>query len=202
RWEITGPPDRKMMINALNSGARVFMCDFEDACSPTWTNVVEGQANLRDAVRRTISVETPERRYALNNEVATLVVRPRGWHLNERHVTVGGELGAASLFDFGLAVYHNAPEQLARGSGPYFYLPKLESHEEARLWARAFGLAEESLGVPSGSIRCTVLIETITAAFEMEAILRELRGYGCSLNAGRWDYIFSTIKNLVPLLPH
>src|SRR5262249_35115284 len=150
------------------SGARVFMCDFEDSCSPTWTNVVGGQANLRDAVRRTISLETPEKRYALNDEIATLVVRPRGWHLDERHVTVGGETVSASLFDFALAFHHNAADLLARGSGPYFYLPKLESHEEAGLWARAFALAEESLGVPSGSIRCTVLIETITAAFEME----------------------------------
>jgi malate synthase len=201
RCEITGPPDRKMMINALNSGARVFMCDFEDACSPTWTNVVEGQANLRDAVRGTISLETPEKSYTLNDEVATLVVRPRGWHLTERHVTVDGDPASASLFDFGLALHHNAEELLARGSGPYFYLPKLESHEEARLWARAFALAEEALGIPSSSIRCTVLIETIPAAFEMDAILYELRDYGCALNAGRWDYIFSTIKKLGALLP-
>jgi malate synthase len=201
RCEITGPPDRKMMINALNSGARVFMCDFEDACSPTWGNVVEGQANLRDAVRGTISLATPEKSYTLNDEVATLVVRPRGWHLTERHVTVDGDPASASLFDFGLALHHNAEELLARGSGPYFYLPKLESHEEARLWARAFALAEEELGIPSGSIRCTVLIETIPAAFEMDAILYELRDYGCALNAGRWDYIFSTIKKLGALLP-
>jgi malate synthase len=201
RCEITGPPDRKMMINALNSGARVFMCDFEDACSPTWANVVDGQANLRDAVRGTISLETTEKSYTLNDEVATLVVRPRGWHLTERHVTVDGDPVSASLFDFGLAFHHNAEELLARGSGPYFYLPKLESHEEARLWARAFALAEEALGVPSGSIRCTVLIETIPAAFEMDAILYELRAYGCALNAGRWDYIFSTIKKLGALLP-
>jgi malate synthase len=201
RCEITGPPDRKMMINALNSGARVFMCDFEDACSPTWTNLVEGQANLRDAVRGTISLETTEKSYTLNDEVATLVVRPRGWHLTERHVTVDGNAVSASLFDFGLAFHHNAEELLARGSGPYFYLPKLESHEEARLWARAFALAEEELGIPPGSIRCTVLIETIPAAFEMDAILYELRAYGCSLNAGRWDYIFSTIKKLGAVLP-
>jgi malate synthase len=201
RCEITGPPDRKMMINALNSGARVFMCDFEDACSPTWSNVVDGQRNLRDAVRRTIALETPEKRYALNEETATLVVRPRGWHLEERHVSVGGEPVSASLFDFALAFVHNAPELLARGSGPYFYLPKLESRDEARLWARAFAIAEEALGVPSGSIRCTVLIETIPAAFEMEAILYELREYGCALNAGRWDYIFSTIKKLGAVLP-
>jgi len=201
RCEITGPPDRKMMINALNSGARVFMCDFEDACSPTWTNMVDGQGNLRDAVRRTISLETAGKQYTLNDEVATLVVRPRGWHLEERHVTVDGDPVSASLFDFGLAFHHNAQELLARGSGPYFYLPKLESHEEARLWARAFGLAEDFLGIPPGSIRCTVLIETIPAAFEMDAILYELRSYGCALNAGRWDYIFSTIKKLGALLP-
>jgi len=201
RCEITGPPDRKMMINALNSGARVFMCDFEDACSPTWANVVEGQANLRDAARGAISLETAEKSYTLNDEVATLVVRPRGWHLTERHVTVDGDPVSASLFDFGLAFHHNAEELLARGSGPYFYLPKLESHDEARLWARAFALAEEELGLPSGSIRCTVLIETIPAAFEMDAILYELRAYGCALNAGRWDYIFSTIKKLGALLP-
>jgi malate synthase len=201
RCEITGPPDRKMMINALNSGARVFMCDFEDACSPTWPNVVEGQRNLHDAVCRTISLETPEKSYTLNDEIATLVVRPRGWHLEERHVTVDGEPVSASLFDFGLAFHHNAPELLARGSGPYFYLPKLESHEEARLWARAFAIAEEALGTPTGSIRCTVLIETIPAAFEMDAILYELRRYGCALNAGRWDYIFSTIKKLGAVLP-
>ncbi len=201
RCEITGPPDRKMMINALNSGARVFMCDFEDACSPTWSNVVEGQRNLHDAVRRTISLHTTEKSYALNDETATLVVRPRGWHLDERHVTVGGEPVSASLFDFGLAFFHNAPELLARGSGPYFYLPKLESRHEAALWARAFAIAENELGVPSRSIRCTVLIETITAAFEMDAILYELRDYGCALNAGRWDYIFSTIKKLGAVLP-
>jgi malate synthase len=201
RCEITGPPDRKMMINALNSGARVFMCDFEDACSPTWANVVDGQANLRDAVRGTIALETPEKSYTLNDEVATLVVRPRGWHLTERHVTVDGDPVSASLFDFGLAFHHNASQLLERGSGPYFYLPKLESHEEARLWSRAFALAEEELGISSGSIRCTVLIETIPAAFEMDAILYELRAYGCALNAGRWDYIFSTIKKLGAVLP-
>jgi malate synthase len=201
RCEITGPPDRKMMINALNSGARVFMCDFEDACSPTWANIVDGQRNLHDAVRRTISIETPEKNYTLNEQTAVLVVRPRGWHLEERHVTVGGEAVSASLFDFALAFFHNAPELLARGSGPYFYLPKLENHEEARLWARAFAIAEETLGVPWGSIRCTVLLETILAAFEMDAILYELREYGCALNAGRWDYIFSTIKKFGAVLP-
>jgi malate synthase len=194
RCEITGPVDRKMMINALNSGARVFMADFEDANSPTWENVVQGQANVRDAVRREIALDTEEKSYRLNDEIATLMIRPRGWHLSERHVTIDGEEASASLFDFGLVMFHNARELLARGSGPYFYLPKLESHLEARLWAQAFALAEEELGLPPGSIRCTVLIETILAAFEMEEILYELRDYGCSLNAGRWDYIFSCIK--------
>jgi malate synthase len=201
RCEITGPVDRKMMINALNSGARVFMADFEDACSPTWENVVDGQANLRDAVRGTIRLETPEKTYALGEETATLIVRPRGWHLPERHVLVDAEPVSASLFDFGLAFFHNAREQLERGSGPYFYLPKLESHLEARLWAQVFALAEEELGVPRGSIRCTVLVETILAAFEMDEILWELRDYGCALNAGRWDYIFSVIKKLGAVLP-
>ena len=194
RCEITGPVDRKMMINGLNSGARVFMADFEDATSPTWRNVVEGQRNLADAVRRTIALETRERSYRLNDETATLVVRPRGWHLPERHVLVDGDAISASLFDFGLAVFHNAHELLERGSGPYFYLPKLQSHREARLWADVFAWAEHELELPHGSIRCTVLIETILAAFEMEEILYELREYGCALNAGRWDYIFSAIK--------
>jgi malate synthase len=201
RCEITGPVDRKMVINALNSGAMVFMADFEDACSPTWANVVEGQRNVADAVRRTIALDAGGKAYRLNEETATLVVRPRGWHLPERHVLVGGEPVSASLFDFGLTLFHNAREQLERGDGPYFYLPKLESHLEARLWADAFALAEEELGVPLGSIRCTVLIETILAAFEMDEILYELREYGCALNAGRWDYIFSAIKKLGALLP-
>src|SRR5580765_1468613 len=177
------------------------MADFEDACSPTWTNIVEGQRNLRDAVRRTISVETAEKAYRLHSETATLLVRPRGWHLTERHLLVDGEPVSASLFDFGLALYWNAAELLERGSGPYFYVPKLESHLEARLWAEAFALGEETLGLPTGSIRCTVLIETILAAFEMDEILHELRAYGCALNAGRWDYIFSTIKKLGTVLP-
>jgi malate synthase len=194
RCEITGPVDRKMMINALNSGARVFMADFEDANSPTWDNVVQGQANVRDAVRREIALDTDEKSYRLNEEVATLLIRPRGWHLHERHFSVDGEPVSASLFDFGLVAFHNARELLDRGSGPYFYLPKLESHLEARLWAQAFAFAEDELGIPRGSIRCTVLIETILAAFEMEEILYELRDYGCALNAGRWDYIFSCIK--------
>ncbi len=201
RCEITGPVERKMMINALNSGARVFMADFEDANSPTWTNVVQGQRNVMDAVRRTITLDTGEKSYRLNDETATLMIRPRGWHLPERHVVLDGEPVSGSLFDFGLVVFHNAREQLERGTGPYFYLPKLESHLEARLWAQAFALAEDRLGLPHGSIRCTVLIETVLAAFEMEEILYELRDYGCSLNAGRWDYIFSVIKKLGAVLP-
>jgi malate synthase len=201
RVEITGPVDRKMMINALNSGARVFMADFEDSCSPTWANVVDGQRNLFDAVRRTISLDTPEKSYRLADEIATLVVRPRGWHLEERHVLVDGSPISASLFDFGLAVFHNAREQLERGAGPYFYLPKLESHLEARLWNDAFQLAEQELRLPAASIRATVLIETILAAFEMDEILWELRDRSAGLNAGRWDYIFSVIKKLGAVLP-
>jgi malate synthase len=194
RCEITGPVERKMMINALNSGARVFMADFEDANSPTWDNVVQGQANVRDAVRREITLDTAEKSYRLNDETATLIIRPRGWHLPERHHTIDGEPVSGSLFDFGLVMFHNARELLERGSGPYFYLPKLESHHEARLWAEAFALAESELELPHGSVRCTVLIETVLAAFEMDEILYELRDYGCALNAGRWDYIFSCIK--------
>ena len=194
RVEITGPTERKMMINALNSGARVFMADFEDALSPTWSNVVDGQRNLADAVRRTIELETQDKTYRLEEETAVLVVRPRGWHLLERHLLVDGEPVSASLFDFGLAFFHNAEELLERGSGPYFYLPKLESHLEARLWNDAFVLAQDELGIDQGSIRATVLIETILAAFEMEEILYELRDHSSGLNAGRWDYIFSVIK--------
>ncbi len=196
RTEITGPVERKMMINALNSGARVFMADLEDANSPSWSNVVAGQINLRDAVRRTISLvdEARGRSYQLQDEIATLVVRPRGWHLREKHVTVDGEGISASLFDFGLHLFHNAAEQLARDSGPYFYLPKLESHLEARLWNEVFVQAQDALGIPQGSVRVTVLIETITAAFEMDEILYELRDHMAGLNAGRWDYIFSVIK--------
>jgi len=201
RVEITGPVDRKMMINALNSGARVFMADFEDANSPTWDNVRDGQRNVHDAVRRTIELDTGAKQYRLNDEIATLVIRPRGWHLLERHYVVDGAPVSASLFDFGLVVFNNAREQLDRGSGPYFYLPKLESHLEARLWARAFGIAEDELGLPRGSIKCTVLIETILAAFEMDTILYELRDHSCALNAGRWDYIFSCIKRMGALLP-
>jgi len=201
RVEITGPVDRKMMINALNSGARVFMADFEDANSPTWRNVVDGQQNVYDAVRGTIELDTPDRHYRLNEETATLVIRNRGWHLVERHHQLDGKPVSASLFDFGVTVVANAREQLEFGTGPYFYLPKLESHEEARLWARAFAIAEDELGLPQGSIKCTVLIETIPAAFEMDAILYELRDHSCALNAGRWDYIFSCIKKMGALLP-
>jgi malate synthase len=201
RVEITGPVERKMMINALNSGAKVFMADFEDANSPTWDNVRAGQQNVHDAVRRQIELDTPEKSYRLNDETATLVIRNRGWHMVERHHEVDGAPVSASLFDFGLTVFNNAHEQIARGTGPYFYLPKLESHEEARLWARAFRIAEDELGLSHGSIRCTVLIETILAAYEMDAILYELREHSCALNAGRWDYIFSCIKKLGAVLP-
>jgi malate synthase len=201
RCEITGPVERKMMINALNSGASGFMADFEDSCSPTWANMLAGQRNLVDAVAGTISLETPEKRYTLGGEVATLLIRPRGWHLDERHLEIDGGAVSGSLFDFGLACAHIARAQLERGSGPYFYLPKLESHHEAALWADAFRLVEDALGLPRGSIRCTVLIETIPAAFETEEILYELREWGCALNAGRWDYLFSVIKTLDPLLP-
>ena len=194
RVEITGPVERKMVINALNSGAKVFMADFEDSNSPTWENVVRGQQNLTDAIERTISIDTPEKSYRLNAEVATLLVRPRGWHLPERHVLVDGEPVSGSLFDFGLYMFHNAKRLLEKGSGPYFYLPKLESHLEARLWNDVFKFTQEAVDVPQGSIRATVLIETILAAFEMEEILYELREHSAGLNAGRWDYIFSLIK--------
>src|SRR2546429_3430777 len=195
RVEITGPTDRKMLINALNSGARVFMADFEDANSPTWSNLVEGQVNLIDAIERRIDFTSPEgKEYRLNDKVATLLVRPRGWHLDERHVEVDGKPMSGSLFDFGLYLFHNAKRLLKKGSGPYFYLPKLESHLEARLWNDVFNLAQDELGVPRGTIRATVLIETILAAFEMDAILYDLRDHSAGLNAGRWDYIFSIIK--------
>jgi malate synthase len=194
RVEITGPVDRKMLINALNSGARVFMADFEDANSPTWSNCVEGQQNLKDAVRRTISLQTADKSYQLNDETATLLVRPRGWHLDEKHLLVDGEPISASLFDFGLYLFHNGKEALERGAGPYFYVPKLESHLEARLWNDVFVAGQDELGIPRGSVRATVLIETILAAFEMDAILYELRDHSGGLNAGRWDYIFSVIK--------
>ena len=194
RTEITGPTERKMMINALNSGAKVFMADCEDSLSPTWGNVVQGQQNLMDAVRRSISLKTPEKEYKLNDTVATLLVRPRGWHLVERHLLVDGEPMSGSLFDFGLYFFHNAHELLKRGSGPYFYLPKTESHLEARLWNEVFKFAQSHMGIPQGTVRATVLIETILGAFEMEEILYELRDHAAGLNAGRWDYIFSCIK--------
>jgi malate synthase len=194
RVEITGPAEPKMMINALNSGARVFMADLEDALSPTWANVVGGQAALRRAVRRTLELTTPEKTYRLNERTATLLVRPRGWHLEERHVLVDGRPVSASLFDFGLFLAHNGAETLARGSGPYLYLPKLEGHREARLWNEVFEAGQTAVGIPRGSIRATVLIETILAAFEMDEILYELRDHAAGLNAGRWDYIFSIIK--------
>jgi malate synthase len=194
RVEITGPTDRKMVINALNSGARVFMADFEDANAPTWSNLLEGQLNLIDANERTIALDTNGKSYRLNDEVATLLVRPRGWHLPERHLLVDDEPVSGSLFDFGLYMFHSAKLALARGSGPYFYLPKLESHLEARLWNDVFLHAQDALGIPRGTIRATVLIETILAAFEMDEILYELREHSAGLNAGRWDYIFSVIK--------
>lgn len=195
RVEITGPVERKMMINALNSGAMIFMADLEDSLSPTWDNVVQGQINLKDAVRREIRFANPDgKEYRLNDEIATLLVRPRGWHLVEKHVLVDGQPVSASLFDFGLYFFHNARELLQRGSGPYFYLAKLESHREARLWNEVFNYAQEVLAVPRGTIRATVLIETILAAFEMDEILYELREHAAGLNAGRWDYIFSVIK--------
>src|SRR5437879_3023161 len=195
RVEITGPTDRKMLINALNSGARVFMPDCEHANSPTWSNLVEGEVNLIDAIERRIGFTSPEgKEYRLNDKVATLLVRPRGWHLDERHVEVDGKPMSGSLFDFGLYFFHNAERLLKKGSGPYFYLPKLESHLEARLWNDVFNLAQDEVGVPRGTIRATVLIETILAAFEMEEILYELRDHSSGLNAGRWDYIFSIIK--------
>ena len=196
RWvEITGPTDRKMMINALNSGADVFMADFEDANSPTWLNMVEGQHNLQEAVNGTLAFSTAEgKQYRLNEKRAVLCVRPRGWHLLEKHLLITGKPISASLFDFGLAFFHNAKALLKQGSGPYFYLPKLESHLEARLWNDVFLFAQQELGLPIGTIRATVLIETIPAVFEMEEILYELHEHILGLNAGRWDYIFSIIK--------
>jgi malate synthase len=194
RVEITGPTSRKMVINALNSGARGFMADFEDSNSPTWPNMVDGQANLADAVRGSMEHEENDKQYSLNEEHAVLLVRPRGLHLPERHMTVNGDTLAGAFMDFGLYVHRNATELLERGRGPYFYIPKLESHREAALWRDAFVIAEESLGLDRGTIKATVLIETIPAAFEMDAILYELRDHCAALNAGRWDYIFSVIK--------
>ncbi len=195
RCEITGPTDRKMVVNALNCGAKVFMADFEDSNSPTWDNMIRGQINLADAIRRQIDFTNEQgKRYELDEDTATLMVRPRGWHLDERHLSVEGRAVSASLFDFGLYFFHNARELIERGSGPYFYLPKLESHLEARLWNDVFLHAQQAMGVEPGTIKATVLIETIPAAFEMDEILFELRDHSAGLNAGRWDYIFSIIK--------
>jgi malate synthase len=198
RVEITGPVERKMIINALNSGAKVFMADFEDSTTPTWENLLEGQLNLRDAVRRSITFtdHTTGKQYALNEQTAVLFVRTRGWHLEERHLWVDGEPMSGSIFDFALYFFHNAKELLARGSGPYFYLPKMESHLEARLWNDIFLRAQDLLDIPHGSIKATCLIETILASFEMDEILYELREHSAGLNCGRWDYIFSFIKKL------
>jgi malate synthase len=198
RVEITGPVDRKMIINALNSGAKVFMADFEDSNAPSWTNQLDGQVNLADAVRRTISFEAKEtgKSYSLNKETATLLVRPRGFHLYEKHMLVDGEPVPGGLFDFGFYFFHNAKELIARGSGPYFYLPKMESHKEARLWNDVFVHAQKALGIPQGTVKATVLIETLPAAFEMDEILFELKEHSAGLNCGRWDYIFSFIKKL------
>jgi len=196
RVEITGPAgDRKMVINAFNSGAKAFMADFEDANSPTWENTIQGQINLRDAINRTIDFVSPEgKKYSLNEQTATLIVRPRGWHLNEKHVEVDGKPVSGSLFDFGLFFFHNAKTLIEKGSGPYFYLPKLENHLEARLWNDVFVMAQDELGIPQGTIKATVLVETILATFEMDEILYELREHMAGMNCGRWDYIFSYIK--------
>ncbi len=194
RVEITGPVDRKMIINAFNSGADSYMADFEDANTPNWDNQVRGQLNLAQAVRREIVLEQNGKTYRLADKIAVLQVRPRGWHLDEKHVLIDGQRVSGGLFDFGLFLFHNAREQLARGAGPYFYLPKMESHLEARLWNDVFVAAQEELGLPRGTIKATVLVETITAAFEMDEILYELREHSAGLNAGRWDYIFSAIK--------
>jgi malate synthase len=195
RVEITGPTERKMLVNALNSGAQIWLTDFEDANTPTWANMIVGQANLTDAIERRVDFTSPEgKEYKLGERLATIVVRPRGWHLDERHLEVDGAPMAGAFVDFGLYFFHNAQRQLAKGSGPYFYLPKMESHLEARLWNDVFVFAQDALGIPQGTIRATVLIETIFAAFEMEEILYELRDHASGCNAGRWDYIFSLIK--------
>ncbi len=195
RVEITGPVDRKMVINALNSGAKIYMADLEDAHSPGWTATLDGQVNLYQAVRRTIEFTSPKgKKYALGDDLATLIVRPRGWHLSERHFLVHGQEMPAALFDFGLYFFHNAQQLIENGSGPYFYLPKLEGHREARLWNEVFNFAQDTLDIPRGTIKATVLIETILAAFEMDEILYELRDHIVGLNCGRWDYIFSFIK--------
>jgi malate synthase len=194
RVEITGPVDAKMVINAFNSGADSYMTDFEDSNSPSWANQIQGQINLYQAIRRTLTLESKGRTYRLNDKIATLQVRPRGWHLDEKHVTVDGQRVHGGIFDFALFMFHNAKEQIARGAGPYFYLPKMESHLEARLWNDVFVMTQNELGLPQGTIKATVLIETILAAFEMDEILYELREHSAGLNAGRWDYIFSCIK--------
>ncbi len=194
RVEITGPTDRKMVINALNCGASTFMADFEDANCPTWFNMIDGQINIRDAVRRTITLEQNGKQYRLNDKTAVLIPRPRGWHLDEKHVSVDGRPVAGGIFDFALLAFHNAKELLARGSGPYFYLPKMESHLEARLWNEIFIFTQDALGLPRGTIKATCLIETVVAAFEMDEFLWELKEHSAGLNIGRWDYIFSCIK--------
>ena len=194
RVEITGPTDRKMVINALNCGAATFMADFEDANCPTWFNMIDGQINIRDAVRRTASLAQNGKQYRLNDKTAVLIPRPRGWHLDEKHVTVDGQAVSGGIFDFALLFFHNARELLARGSGPYFYLPKMESHLEARLWNDIFVVSQKALGLPRGTIKATCLIETVVAAFEMDEFLWELKDHSAGLNIGRWDYIFSCIK--------
>jgi malate synthase len=194
RVEITGPTDRKMVINALNCGASTFMADFEDANCPTWFNMIDGQLNIRDAVRRTITLEQNGKQYKLNDRTAVLIPRPRGWHLDEKHVKVDGKVASGGIFDFAMLFFHNAKELLSRGSGPYYYLPKMESHLEARLWNDIFVTAQKELGIPNGTIKATVLIETVVAAFEMDEILWELKDHSAGLNIGRWDYIFSCIK--------
>src|SRR6187402_2063282 len=197
RVEITGPVERKMVINALNSGASTFMADFEDSCTPSWDNMIRGQINLRQAVDRSITFQSPEgKQYRLNDKTAVLIVRPRGWHLLERHVLIDGDPVSGALFDFGLFMFHNAERLVEQGTGPYFYLPKIESHLEARLWDHVFNEAETRLNLPRGTIKATVLIETLPAAFEMDEILYELRDHSAGLNCGRWDYIFSAIKKL------
>ncbi|CAG2133753.1 malate synthase A [Cupriavidus numazuensis] len=194
RVEITGPVEAKMVINAFNSGADSYMTDFEDSNTPNWHNQLQGQVNLKAAVRRTLTLESKGKQYKLNDKIATLQVRPRGWHLDEKHVTIDGKRVSGGIFDFALFLFHNAKEQIARGDGPFFYLPKMESHLEARLWNDVFVMAQNEIGLPQGTIKATVLIETILAAFEMDEILYELREHSAGLNAGRWDYIFSCIK--------
>lgn len=194
RVEITGPVEAKMVINAFNSGADSYMTDFEDSNSPSWHNQIQGQVNLKAAIRRTLTLVSVGKTYKLNDKIATLQVRPRGWHLDEKHVTIDGQRVSGGIFDFALFLFHNAKEQIARGAGPFFYLPKMESHLEARLWNDVFVMAQNEIGLPQGTIKATVLIETILAAFEMEEILYELREHSAGLNAGRWDYIFSCIK--------